>query len=324
MIALESLADKHIEDAAKLFTEGYAIQRERIPCLPSKYTLPETITPLIEKTCGAHPGSAAISKGRLVGYLVGFTNISNFKGISKGVYVSEWGHSVARDSGCGQILQPMYTELASHWIGSGNCTHAITYFKSDIELRDVLFTSGFGLLVIDAIRNIDPSDLKANEDLASDITLRPANEHDRIELGRLDSDLRTYLSASPTFLFNEHDSNSAPGDEFVGPDRISAVAEHRGCIVACVQGLENKSDSCMMVRDSQTIGIDFGYTDPELRGSGIGGRLLEMILQWGKSKGKRGCAVDFESANVLARSFWLRFFQPVCHSAIRHVDPRVA
>ena len=72
------------------------------------------------------------------------------------------------------------------------------------------------------------------------------------------------------------------------------------------------------------MGINFGFTDPGIRGTGVGAKILDKILEWGRSKGKTACAVDFESANVLGRSFWLHHFKAVCFSAIRFVDPKVA
>ena len=34
------------------------------------------------------------------------------------------------------------------------------------------------------------------------------------------------------------------------------------------------------------------------------------------------CSVDFESANLPGSKFWLRHFEPVAYSIIRHIDPR--
>jgi hypothetical protein len=34
--------------------------------------------------------------------------------------------------------------------------------------------------------------------------------------------------------------------------------------------------------------------------------------------------VDFEPQNIPAAHFWLKHFQPVCYSLIRHVDERIA
>jgi GNAT superfamily N-acetyltransferase len=101
------------------------------------------------------------------------------------------------------------------------------------------------------------------------------------------------------------------------------VAERDRRLLACMRGTLRKEDGCTIVQDASVMGIDFAFTDPGVRGTGIGRRLLGEILNWGRSKRKKACAVDFESANALGSAFWLKHFNPVCFSAIRHVDPRV-
>jgi len=235
VITIEPFAQKHIEDAARLFVSSYKNQKEHIGCLPSNFEKLETVTRLLEGILETHPGVVAISDRRLTGYLTGFIKIPDFKGISLGVYVPEWAHSAENIPG--KSFQSMYDSISRDWVSDGCFTHAVTFFASDTTLRDLLYWSGFGLLVVDAI--------------------------------------------------------------------------------------SQKEDSCAIVQDANVMGIDFAYTDPSVRELGIGRRILGEILEWGKSKHKTGCAVDFESANVLGRAFWLRHFNAVCFSAIRYVDPRV-
>ena len=61
-----------------------------------------------------------------------------------------------------------------------------------------------------------------------------------------------------------------------------------------------------------------------MRGTGIGTALLRHGFEWARSSGYTHCSVDFESANLPGSRFWLRHFEPVCHSLMRRVDPRLA
>jgi len=323
MVSIETFAHKHIEDAAKLFISDYKSQRVSMGCLPSKYERLETITCLLEGILETHPGVVAISDGRLVGYLTGFAKIPHFKGVSLGVYVPEWAHSAANRPGKEKVFQAVYDTLSRRWVCDGCFTHAITFFASDTAMRDLLYWSGFGLLVVDAIRALDQNDWDDNNEVDSEVVIRAASEGDLGELTRLDNELVTYLSRSPTFLFTERSEESEMVKAFLGENVISVVAERGSQVLACIRGTEQKEDACRIVQDGSVMGIDFGYTDPSVRGTGIGRRILMEILEWGKSKGKTGCAVDFESANVLGRVFWLKHFRAVCFSAIRYVDPRV-
>ena len=321
MITIEPFAQKHIEDAARLFVSSYKNQKEHIGCLPSNFEKLETVTRLLEGILETHPGVVAISDRRLTGYLTGFIKIPDFKGISLGVYVPEWAHSAENIPG--KSFQSMYDSISRDWVSDGCFTHAVTFFASDTTLRDLLYWSGFGLLVVDAIRTINKGDLNTNDELSSEIIIRHANDDDLGELSRLDNELVSYLSRSPTFLFTERNEEPETAKAFLGENSISIVAERDHRVLACIRGRSQKEDSCAIVQDANVMGIDFAYTDPSVRELGIGRRILGEILEWGKSKHKTGCAVDFESANVLGRAFWLRHFNAVCFSAIRYVDPRV-
>ena len=52
--------------------------------------------------------------------------------------------------------------------------------------------------------------------------------------------------------------------------------------------------------------------------------LLAKALEWARTKENERCAVDFEPQNIQAAQFWLKHFEPVCYSMIRHVDERIA
>jgi GNAT superfamily N-acetyltransferase len=321
MISIEPFAQKHIEDAAALFISAYRRQRAETDCLPSQYAELETVTGLLGSMLDRHPGVVALSGARLVGYLTGFANIPNFKGISPGVYVPEWAHGSAESAP--EAYQSMYETLARAWIGNGCFTHSLTFFVSDSKLRDLLYWNGFGLLVVDALRALGQGDPNDRGELNPGLVVRKANGGDLEDLARLDNELETYLSRSPTFLYRNPGRDADFSAEFLGDDMISVVAEKDGRVLACIRGRDVHDNACAIVRDPSLMGIDFAWTDPSARGSGIGTRILGRILEWGRSNQKKGCAVDFESANALGRAFWLRHFEAICYSAIRHVDPKV-
>jgi GNAT superfamily N-acetyltransferase len=81
-------------------------------------------------------------------------------------------------------------------------------------------------------------------------------------------------------------------------------------------------DEEVVVTDERTAGIEGAFTQPALRGSGIGTALLGRCLEWAREQGFERCAVDFEGENVLGRRFWLRHFEPVLYSLARRIDPR--
>ncbi len=320
---IQPFTQTHIEDAAQLFITHYKTQRAPIPYLPSTYANRETIAGLLANMLQTNPGVVALSKSKLVGYLTGYAKIPYFKGLNSGAYSPEWAHAVLETPERERVFQSMYTHIAHTWVHAESVTHAITFFASDTALRDLLYWNGFGMLVVDAIRPTATDDLDEAADLGDSITIRRANEGDADALVRLDSDLTQYLARSPTFLFTEDEDPVEIAQGFLADDAFSAVAEKDQQLLACIRGQARKEDSCTIVQDASITGIDFAYTAPQARSTGIGKRLLREVLCWGHARGQVGCAVDFESANVLGRAFWLKHFTPLCFSAIRYVDPRV-
>lgn len=323
MISIEPFAERHVHDAAQLFIRNYRRERDHSVDLPTKYTELETISRLLDDIWKGHPGIVAISNGRLSGYLLGFTGIREFKGISLGVYVPEWGHSAVLGSGREEVIQSLYTAMAEQWIAMECYTHAISFFAADEQLQDVLCWNGFGLLVVDALRPIDPPEFTPQTAEDSKIVIRSARASDLPELVRLDRELTTYLSGAPTGLYSAQVGPSQPMEAYLDDDKISVVAGRGDRLLAFIRGTTEKLDGCTVVRDVGIMGIDFAYTAPSARNLGLGSKILVEILRWGRARQKGACAVDFESANALGRAFWFRYFKPVCLSAIRHIDPRI-
>lgn len=320
MIEIEKFKEKHIEDAARLFSISYKDLRKIVPRLPQKYENLEIILPQIEEIIEENPAVVAISKDEVIGYMCGFHKLPNFKSRYFGVYIPEWAHAVATFAPKENAYNEMYKYLAKIWISEECFVHAITFFSNDEILKEYSYWSGFGLLVVDAIRNTNP----ICSDFCNDIVVRELDIDEIEDMFFLDKELNRYLSNSPTFLCRRNKEGEAIKKEFINDNAYCVVAEKNGKIVSCIRGTDEKYDGCDIVKDTSIMGIDFAYTIPPIRGTGVGSQLLNEILEWGKMRNKTGCAVDFESANILSRYFWMKHFEPVCYSSIRFVDERVA
>jgi GNAT superfamily N-acetyltransferase len=75
-----------------------------------------------------------------------------------------------------------------------------------------------------------------------------------------------------------------------------------------------------VIRDPGTASITGAFTLSERRGQGVATALLDAALAWARDRGYVRCAVDFESMNVEARRFWLRWFTPVVLTMARRLD----
>lgn len=309
------LQNDHLEDAAALVTARYRALREHAPSLPSRYEDVSSILPPLRDLAGQAPGVVARRDGRLVGFLLGMV-ISEFRG-KRSVYSPEWANAADAEDGR-EIYREMYAHLSARWVANGCFTHLVTLLAHDHEAIDAWHWLGFGLAAVDAIRDLTPVQVTS-----ADVVIRRAGLEDIEQAMMLDQALHRHLAAAPVFLIDEH------GSEFyeqwlADSANVLWLAYRGGEIVACM-GLEPSSpDACYIIRDEKTISITSAFTTESERNEGIGTALLNHSLAWARSVGYERCAVDFEPENVPAVRFWLRHFQPVCYSLIRHVDERVA
>jgi GNAT superfamily N-acetyltransferase len=315
IVALEPM---HLDAAAHLFAQSYRAERVQVPVLPERHEDPSGLLPRLTGLCRHAPGVAALREGRLCGYLIGMS-IPSFKGTARGAYVPIWGHAAAVD-GRAAIYQRMYAHLSRLWVESGHLTQAITVYAQDRETTEVWFRNCFGLLGVDALRTLDS--LSGAD--CSALEIRPAGPEDVDVILPLAHGLGRYLAEAPIFLpFLEPPSRAAYMEWLEEPAHTLWLALQDGNPVAYMRSEPTPSDVALVVSDPRTISITGAYTRPEWRGRQIAEALLGQIIDWARVHGYARCSVDFEAQNILGSRFWLRHFQPVCHSLIRRVDERI-
>ena len=311
------LRAEHLEDAAALVTARYRVLRECAPSLPPRYEDAGSLLPPLRDLAGQAPGVVAMRDGRLVGFILGMV-LSEFRG-KRGAYSPEWANAAqAEDSR--ETYREMYARLSARWVANGCFVHLATLLTHDRQAIDAWHWLGFGLAAVDAIRDLTPV-----QGTIADVEIRRAGLEDIEQAMTLSHALWQHLAAAPIFLRSIEKQGRAFHEQWLAnSDNALWLAYHRGEAVACM-GLEPSSpDACYVIRDEKTISITSAFTTESERNKGMGTALLNHSLAWARSVGYQRCAVDFEPQNIPAVRFWLRHFQPVCYSQIRHVDERVA
>ncbi len=316
-LEITPLQDKHLEDAAALVTASYRALRERVPSLPSRYEDVNSILLPLRDLAGQAPGVAAMREGQLAGFLLGMV-LPEFRG-KRGAYSPEWANA-ARAEDSREIYREMYAHLSARWVADKCFTHVITLLAHDRETIDAWHWLGFGLTAIDAIRDLTPV-----QGTSADIQVHRAGLEDIEQAMVLSQALQRHLATAPIFLVPEETLEKEFHEQWLAnSDNVLWLAYRGGEVVACM-GLEpSNPTACYIIRDERTTSITSAFTTESERGKGIGTALLNHSLDWARTVGYQRCAVDFEPQNISAARFWLRHFQPVCYSLIRHVDERIA
>ncbi|UCG42081.1 MAG: GNAT family N-acetyltransferase [candidate division WOR-3 bacterium] len=303
----------HSSAAARLFAESYRTAREQDPLLPPRFEDPQVVEPRIGEMAEKRLGVAALTDGVLTGYLLGRV-IPSWRG-ARTAYVPFWAHAVSGEER-GRAMEDMYSALTGGWTSDGCTVHLATVLAQDKEIVDTLFRVGHGMAVYDTMRDLRPVDGPF-----ADVNVRRAGPEDRDTFHSLRAGLVDYLSGPPVFLVTGEDKAEEYYRDWLG-DRSKAVwlayrgAEAAGYLQAC------RLDEKVLVTDDRTAWVQGAYTRQDLRNQGIAAALLRECVEWAGSEGFERLAVDFEGENVLGRRFWLKHFEPVAVSLVRHLDVR--
>lgn len=311
-ITITDLRETHLEDAAALVSARYAALRAQGPPLPARYEKADVVLDLLHNLSGDVPGVAALRDGQLVGFLAGMV-LPELQG-RRAAYSPEWANG-ARLGQSRRIYEAMYAHLAACWAEDGCGTHAVTSLAHDPEAITGWHWLGFGLLAVDAVRELSPLD-----GAEQGVDIRRAGVDDLALVLPLIEALRRHVASAPVFWASD------PRHDYRGwlesPQNALWLAVADGQAVGGMGVTPANPQACTIIRDPGTCSIVNAYVREEARGQGIATALLDRALRWAHEQGYERCAVDFESANVLAARFWLRWFEPVCFTVMRCIDER--
>jgi len=307
------LAEEHLEGAAALASSRYQEFRDQVPLLPPRYAEASTLLPLLHSIVGAGPGVAAICEGQIVGFLTGWL-IPSFRG-RRAAYSPEWANAAGVEN-TRRIYEEMYTHLSASWAEDGYLTHLISTLANDRDGIDVWHWLGFGMIATDALRSLRPI-----QGPAACVDIRRARQGDIERAMALSEALRQHMASAPTFLVHTRQHHRHDYEEWLANPANALWLAYDGteAVAFMKQGPAN-TDACTIIRDEKTTSIVGAFTKEGMRGRGIAAALLNRALEWARGAGYERCAVDFEPMNPWATRFWLRHFQSVCHTLVRHVD----
>lgn len=317
-MTIEPFREKHIIDAVKLFKVNFSNLRDSFTYLPNKFENLDFISKKLKDITSENPSFVALESNKIVGYMTGYSNISELKGSFTGSYTPEWAHSAITD-GYRNIYEELYRTLSGIWSNQNNYTHIISFLKN-VDLIETLSMLGFGMQVIDAVRTLNP----IIEDPSANYTIEQANKTHIAQLKEMQQLIDNHLESPPIFLkrdiFEMDDQQII--NEFIANDKITLIAKKEDEIISCIRGTKNDGN-ISLIQDKGTFAINFGYTKKEYRNTGISAHLLNEIILQAKKEGATFCSVDFESQNIEGRNFWLKYFQPIVYSMMRKIDDRI-
>ncbi len=304
---------EHITEAARLFVASFRRQRQTTPAMPDTMAHPEHVENLLDRFLTDHAGVVALEGNRLAGYMT-WLYADRFRGTDRaGAYCPEWAHA-ATDDGKINIYRALYRAASTQWAEAGCQVHAVTLLAHDEVAREAWFWNGFGLAVVDAVRPMRALD----GDCVTDLRIRRATPEDGHALAGLDREHCWHYSAPPVFMAPRSPDSASDFAGFVRrPNNAIWLAADGERPVGFIRFDGHDSDKTVSVTSPASIYVTGAYVRPEYRGRKAAAAMLNAALMDYAGRGFACCAVDFESFNPEAASFWMRHFAPVCLSVMR-------
>lgn len=308
-----TLSQEHLEQAAALAAARYERFRDQLPLLPPQYAEKDTLLPMLQEIVEAGSGVVALDGDRLVGFLAAWI-LPSFRG-RRSAFSPEWANGAEGNSR--RIYEEMYTQLSAQRVEDGTRTHLISTLVDDPRVLDTWHWLGFGMIAADAIRGLEPAD-----GLAAEVPIRRAGPADVEDAVRLTEALRRHTASAPTFLAGAPIRDADYYRQWLSdPANVLWLAYDGDEAVAFMRHGPASTDACTVIRDEKTTSVVGAFTAEGMRGNGIATASLNRVLEQARSDGYERCAVDFEPMNPPAARFWLRHFQPVCYTLVRHITP---
>lgn len=189
------LQEQHLEDAAALVCSRYKTFRWQLPVLPPRYELSENILPLLQELARESSGVAALRGSRLVGFMQALV-ISEFMG-RRSAY-SPVTANAAEPQDCRRIYEEMYAHLSPQWLSDGCFTHLVSLLAGDPRSLEAWHWLGFGLINVDAIRDLTPV---VGE--AAGAEVRQAGPPDARIVSELGHLLEQHVASTPTYWIHD-------------------------------------------------------------------------------------------------------------------------
>ncbi|MBD5529679.1 MAG: GNAT family N-acetyltransferase [Lachnospiraceae bacterium] len=307
------IVDLTVEYAAAaelLAKDNYREEREHVSCLPEVRELPG-----LQELAQNSLGVAAVEDDRLLGFWTYIGPWENeFGSTAQGIFTPVHAHGAIKENR-EDIYCRMYQTLAEKLVQREIAYHTIALYAHDSAAVSGLFTYGFGMRCMDAVRALEEIHMPGRAD--ETIACRESGQTDFSEIRKLRACLGEHLGKSPCFIkMSDEDIESWQRRKESGSVRVFTAWKGEE-LVAYLEITDDGEN--FATEDAEMQNICGAYCVPAYRGQGIMQHLLNHVIRTLRAEGYTKLGVDYESINPTARGFWTKYFEPYTYSLTRRI-----
>jgi len=317
--------DDFLAEAANLLAARHRRDRVALPELPARFEDPSVARKAVEATWRRPrtSGVAALSDGRLVGYLMGDVTVDAFRG--RIAWIRGAGHALDPTLDA-DLYRDLYAAAGPRWLAFGCFKHYALVPAADDAVLGAWYGLGFGQEQVYALRPLTgQDDLQV---LPMGVTIRRATSNDGPALSEMATIIARHQVGPPVWV------PIAPEDlpelregyaEVVDdPEATAWLALRQERIVSFQVYFATEPADDDLLTPEACIELKVAGTREGERGSGIGCALTQRGLANAQAQGYVYCATDWVATNLLSSRFWPRQgFRPMVYRLMRQIDPRV-
>ena len=314
MIKIVDFNKSHIAEARQIIYAGYNEAKGNIKSLPQIDMFPDFSEEL--EDLANNVGVVMLDDaGKMMGFLCYDKPWDDAFGSSvKGTFAPIHAHGAIPENR-EMVYKRLYQATAEKWVANGVAYHAISFYAHDKQLADTFFSLGFGLRCIDAVRPIANFDYVGSEG----ISYAEIPKFDEVKIRAMRKSLSTHLAESPFFYRSSDEDARQWLNRAETRDSRVFIASFDAKPVAFIEAMDDGENFISDgVNGMQNICGAFCLI--EHRGKGVMQGLLNYVITSLKANGYTALGVDFESINLSASNFWLKYFEPYAYSVVRRID----
>ena len=323
---LVPFTEEMLPDASRMLALRHQRNRAARPELPERFedagVAIKAIGSLLTKPDSR--GFAALHEGKLLAFLIGETSLQPW-GRSGYVYLPGCGLAEGASS---EIIQNLYALLGETWNQAGCFNHYAYICAADTDMVEAWFNLGFGKERVDALLDLRATEMPAAR-IPAGVEIRRVVKGDGDHLAELSDTIWRHQSRAPRW------HPMAPEETIKQRDGWAEIAETESDMAyLAFEGGQALGSLAFFMEEEQDDNLSIpphcrymtiAATRESARGRGIGAALAWHGLRQIRENGAEFCLTNWQSANLLAASFWPRFgFQPVAYRLARTINPMIA